>query len=75
VAAAEVTARIPVAAGVVTPLDDGRCRLVTGADTVEQLALHLGLLGCDFHLEEGPEEVLEGLRRLGERFLRASRRM
>jgi predicted DNA-binding transcriptional regulator YafY len=68
----EVTARIPVAAGVVTPLDERTSRLVTGADTVEQLALHLGLLGCDFHLEDGPAEVLEGLRQLGERYLRAA---
>jgi hypothetical protein len=53
-------------------LDERTCRLVTGADTVEQLALHLGLLGCDFHLEDGPAEVVDGLRQLGERYLRAA---
>ena len=41
-----------------------------GADTFEQLALHLGLLGVDFEVL-GPPELAAAVRALGERYLRA----
>ncbi|MEV4182222.1 YafY family protein [Streptosporangium canum] len=69
-APAEVIAdRIGPAAGTVERLDDRTCVLHTGADTVETLAVHLGLLGADFDVS-GPPELLTQLHRLAHRYLR-----
>ncbi|MEV1178714.1 DNA-binding transcriptional regulator, partial [Nonomuraea sp. NPDC049784] len=62
--------RIGPAAGTVERLDDRTCVLHTGADTVETLAVHLGLLGADFDVT-GPPELLTHLRRLVHRYIRA----
>jgi hypothetical protein len=58
---------------VVTPIDDGRCVLETGADTVDSLAVHLGLLGFDFEVKDPPELVAH-LRGLAARYHRATAR-
>lgn len=68
--AAAVVERINPAVGVVTAVDDGTCVLETGADTIDSLAVHLGLLGCDFEVSEPPELVAH-LRELALRYARA----
>ena len=66
-----VVERVNPAVGVVTAVDDHACVLETGADTVESLAVHLGLLGYDFEVVEPPELVAH-LRELATRYQRAT---
>jgi predicted DNA-binding transcriptional regulator YafY len=66
-----VSARVPPAAGTVQALDGGTCVLETGADTVESLAVHLGLLGVGFRVD-GPPELVAHLRTLAERYRAAT---
>ncbi|WP_083949799.1 helix-turn-helix transcriptional regulator [Herbidospora yilanensis] len=71
-AAAEVvTERINPAVGVVEAIDDDRCVLDTGAESIQTLAVHLGLLDLDFDVAE-PPELIEYLRTLAARFTRAA---
>lgn len=65
-----VLARIHAAVGVVESVDDGRCVLVTGADSWETVAVYIGMLGLDFHVP-GPPELVERVAELGERYRRA----
>ncbi|MEC3978377.1 helix-turn-helix transcriptional regulator [Amycolatopsis sp. H20-H5] len=70
-ASAEVVAeRINPAVGVVEAVDARTCVLETGADSVETVAVYLGLLGVDFTVTE-PPELVEALRVLAERYRRA----
>ncbi|MFI0355281.1 helix-turn-helix transcriptional regulator [Actinomadura sp. 9N407] len=55
--AARVTAHINPAVGTVEALDEETCILHTGADTLEALAVHLGLLNEDFTVTDPPELV------------------
>jgi predicted DNA-binding transcriptional regulator YafY len=55
--AAEVLNRINPTVGVVEAIDDNTCVLVTGADTVETVAVYIGMLGLDFTATEPPELV------------------
>ena len=59
--AAEVLARINPAVGVVEAVDDQTCVLVTGADSVEIIAVYIGMLGLDFSVN-GPPELVAQLR-------------
>jgi predicted DNA-binding transcriptional regulator YafY len=68
--AAEVLARINPTVGVVESVDDTRCVLVTGADSMEIVAVYLGMLGLDFHVTR-PPELVRHLRLLGERYRRS----
>ncbi|MBD3138987.1 helix-turn-helix transcriptional regulator [Microbispora bryophytorum] len=68
-----VAERINAAIGTVTPIDDSRCLLDTGAGSVEALAVHLGLLGIDFTVTE-PPELVELVRALAGRYHRATMR-
>lgn len=68
--AEEVLARINPTVGVVESVDPQHCLLVTGADSVEMIAVYIGLLGLDFHVSE-PPELVEQLRLVGERYRRA----
>jgi predicted DNA-binding transcriptional regulator YafY len=71
-APAEVVAeRITAAVGAVKPVDDHTCVLETGADTLDTLALYLGLLGADFHVTD-PPELTEHIRSLAARYTRAT---
>ncbi|WP_067139263.1 helix-turn-helix transcriptional regulator [Microtetraspora malaysiensis] len=71
-APAEVVAdRISAAVGTVEAVDAGTCVLHTGADTVETLAVHLGLLNADFVVTEPPELVAH-LRTLAARYTAAT---
>ena len=66
-----VRQRINPAVGTVEHVDDVTCVLHTGADTVETLAVHLGLLGADFRVT-GPPELLNHLGVLADRYRAAS---
>lgn len=70
-AAEEVLSRINPTVGVVETVDETHCVLVTGADSLEIVAVWVGMLGLDFHVTE-PPELVEHLRVLGERYARAT---
>jgi len=70
--AAEIERRWPNAPGRLTPETAATCVLEAGADTFEQLALHLGLLDVDFEVLD-PPELAVAVRALGERYVRAAR--
>ncbi|MCE5287896.1 MAG: WYL domain-containing protein [Nocardiaceae bacterium] len=67
----EVLARINPAVGVVETRPDGRSVLVTGGDSLEIVAVWIGMLGMDFQVES-PAELVEYLRVLARRYARAS---
>lgn len=66
-----VVQRINPAVGVVEALDEESSVLHTGADTLETVALHLGMLGTGFEVTE-PPELVEHVRRLGELYRAAT---
>ncbi len=66
----EVLSRIHAAVGVVETVDDNHSILVTGADSLEVVAVWIGMLGLDFHITE-PPELVEHVRALAERYARA----
>jgi predicted DNA-binding transcriptional regulator YafY len=68
--AAVVAARVNPAVGVVEAIDDRSCVLATGADSVQMVAVYLGLLDLDFDVSEPPELVAR-LRILADRYQRA----
>jgi predicted DNA-binding transcriptional regulator YafY len=68
--AEEVLARINPTVGVVESVDAGHCVLVTGGDSVEIIAVYIGMLGLDIHVTE-PHELVEQVALLGERYRRA----
>ena len=68
--AAEVLNRINPTVGVVEAIDDDTCVLVTGADTVETVAVYIGMLGLDFTATEPPELVAH-LETLAKRYANA----
>jgi predicted DNA-binding transcriptional regulator YafY len=70
--AEDVLARINPTVGVVESVDAGHCVLVTGADSVELIAVYIGMLGLDFHVTD-PPELVEAVTALGERYQRAIR--
>ncbi|MBM7519252.1 helix-turn-helix transcriptional regulator [Nocardioides nitrophenolicus] len=65
--AEEVLARINPAVGVVEPRPDGRSVLVTGGDSLEIVAVWIGMLGLDFTVES-PDALVEHLRVLADRY-------
>ncbi|HEX3590595.1 MAG TPA: YafY family protein [Pseudonocardiaceae bacterium] len=69
--AEQVSGRINTAIGLVEPIDDHRCALITGSQSVESMIVHLGLLDLDFEVTDPPELVAK-VRELGERYLRAA---
>ncbi|MGW1671401.1 hypothetical protein [Streptomyces sp. NPDC002324] len=71
--ATAVIERINPAGGTVQPLDADTCVLTTGADTVQTLAAHLGMLDFDFDVTE-PVELVDHLRRLADRYARSTLR-
>lgn len=62
--------RINPAVGVVEPVDDDHCVLVTGADSLDTVAAYIGMLMMDFTVES-PPELIPRLRVLSERYARA----
>ncbi|MFC9256279.1 helix-turn-helix transcriptional regulator [Amycolatopsis thailandensis] len=70
--AEEVSARINPAVGTVEAVDASTCVLHTGADSIETLAVHLGLLGHPFRVTE-PPQLVDYLRELADRYRDATR--
>jgi predicted DNA-binding transcriptional regulator YafY len=70
VPASAIAHRITPAMGTLEPLDDGHCEFRTGADTLRVLATYLALLDVDFDVLD-PPELVEHVRAIGERYLRA----
>ncbi len=68
--AQDVIDRINPAVGTVEPLADGRSVLVTGADSLEMVAVWIGLLGLDFTVES-PAALVTHLRALADRYAAA----
>jgi predicted DNA-binding transcriptional regulator YafY len=68
--AEEVLARINPTVGVVESVDADHCVLVTGGDSVEIIAVYIGMLGLDFHVTE-PPALVEAVARVGDRYQRA----
>ncbi|HEX6341505.1 YafY family protein [Umezawaea sp.] len=52
-------------------VDEHSCLMTTGAERLDVLAIHLGVMGFDFEVLD-PPELREHLRVLGERFTRAA---
>jgi predicted DNA-binding transcriptional regulator YafY len=69
--AGTVAARIPPAVGLLEAVDERTCVLDTGADTLDRLAVHLGMLGVDFEVSE-PPDLVEHIRTLADRYDRAT---
>jgi hypothetical protein len=55
---------------VVEPIDDNTCVVHATANTIEMLALYLGMMDADFTVTE-PPELVDRLGKLSERFLSA----
>ncbi|MDF2508851.1 MAG: DNA-binding transcriptional regulator [Microbacterium sp.] len=68
--ASSVLDRIHAAVGVVEPVDDEHCILVTGADSLDTVAAYIGMLMMDFTVES-PPELIPRLQLLSERYARA----
>jgi hypothetical protein len=68
--AAVITERVPRGI-VVEPIDDATCVVHATANTIEMLALYLGMLDAEFTVTE-PPELLARLNRLSERFSNAA---
>jgi predicted DNA-binding transcriptional regulator YafY len=69
--AAALADRIGPWLGSLTVIDDESCLLDTGTDSLENLAVYLGLLGQDFTVREPPELAVQ-VRKLAERYARAT---
>ncbi|KRC46307.1 MULTISPECIES: helix-turn-helix transcriptional regulator [unclassified Nocardioides] len=65
--AEEVLSRINPAVGVVESRPDGRSVLVTGGDSLEIVAVWIGMLGLDFTVES-PAALVDRLRVLAQRY-------
>jgi predicted DNA-binding transcriptional regulator YafY len=69
----EVLARINPAVGTVEPRDDGTSVLVTGGDSLETVAVWIGMLGLDFTVRE-PQGLVDHLAELSRRYAAAGGR-
>lgn len=66
-AADDVLARINPTVGVVESVDDTHSVLVTGGDSLEVVAVWIGMLGLPFHVDN-PAELVEHVRILADRY-------
>ncbi|GLY03803.1 YafY family protein [Actinoplanes sp. NBRC 101535] len=69
--AATIRERIPAGAAVVKPVDQHSCELVSGADSLDFVLMHVVLLGHDFTVLD-PPELAERCRVLAARLLEAA---
>jgi predicted DNA-binding transcriptional regulator YafY len=69
--AAEVTARTPYLWGSVEPAGERTCEYRTSDDSLDWLAVRIGMIGVEFEVHE-PPELVERFRALAERFGRAA---
>lgn len=69
--AALVAERITPSIGVVTAVDDTTCQILSGGNSLDEMALWLGLLGHPFTVEE-PAELRQHLAAIGARLTHAA---
>ncbi|MGH3681746.1 MAG: helix-turn-helix transcriptional regulator, partial [Natronosporangium sp.] len=65
-----VVERIPPTVGAVQAAGPDTCRLFVGANDLDGLAVHIGLLGFEFQVDD-PPELVDHLRALADRIRRA----
>ena len=68
--AAQIAGRVPPAVEV-TPVDEHRCQITAGSDTIGMLAAYLGMLDAEFEVHEPPELVAQ-IQVLAGRYQRAA---
>jgi len=68
----EAAERLPQGAGALEAVGDRRCILHTGAYSLDRLSVWLALMGFEFEIQE-PPELIDRIRALAERFIRAAR--
>jgi predicted DNA-binding transcriptional regulator YafY len=68
-----VAENVPPTSGIVEALDQDSCLLITGADSVALIAIHLAVLGHDFTVVE-PVELVEEIGALADRLRTAYQR-
>ena len=61
-----VAQRIPPSAGVLEAVNERSCMLHTGSHSLDEITIHLSLLGVDFQVHE-PPELIDYIRRLTDR--------
>lgn len=66
-----VSKRLPPGVGAIEAIHDDRCMLSIGSTSFENLAMHLGLIGVDFKVEE-PQELVDEVRRIADRYRRGT---
>lgn len=66
-----IAERIGRSVGTVEAIDDRTCILEAGANSVETMAVYLGMLGAEFTVTE-PRELVEQVRRLAKRYARST---
>lgn len=71
--AAVVAVRIGPTIGVVTPLTQDSCQVVSGSNSLDEMALYMGLLGSEIIVHE-PAELRDHMAGLGARLSRAAQR-
>jgi predicted DNA-binding transcriptional regulator YafY len=69
---AAVAEKVPPTVGVLQAIDDTRCTLEAGSQSLDVLAVWLALIGVDFEVQE-PPELVDRIRQVAERFNRATR--
>jgi predicted DNA-binding transcriptional regulator YafY len=65
-----IAQRVPPSAGVLEALDERSCILHTGSHSLDEITIHLTLLGIDFQVHE-PPELVDYIRQLTDRLGRA----
>ncbi|MFD0366083.1 helix-turn-helix transcriptional regulator [Nocardia sp. GCM10030253] len=70
VPAAVAADRIAPTVGVIEPIDDRTCLLRTGSNSLDELAIYVGLFGFPFHIHE-PPELIDTVRALAARLTTA----
>jgi predicted DNA-binding transcriptional regulator YafY len=68
----EVVERVPPTVGVLEAIDENRCMLQTGSQSLNILAVWIGMIGVEFEVQE-PTELVEQIREVAERFQRAAK--
>jgi predicted DNA-binding transcriptional regulator YafY len=64
--------RVPAYWGAIEPIDERTCEYRTGDDDLGWLSLRIAMLGVEFEVRE-PPELIEHLRALALRIMRAAR--
>jgi predicted DNA-binding transcriptional regulator YafY len=69
--ATEVADQITPTSAMVRPLDEHTCELRAGSNSLDAMAIYIGLLGFEMTVHE-PPELVEAMRALGQRLTRAA---